>query len=58
MGRFWLNMFHIEYEKFQVPIVNLSTVDINMWLKDQIHKFLRAIYLFDQDPGKPTSIEW
>jgi hypothetical protein len=58
MGRFWLNMFYIEYEKFQGPIVNLSTVDTNMWLKDQIHKFSRAIYLFDQDPGKPTSIEW
>ena len=52
-------MFHIEYEKFQVPIVNLSTVDTNMWLtEDQIHKFLRAMFDQDLHPGKPMSIEW
>ena len=40
-------MFHMEYKMCQVPIVNFSIADTNMWLNDQIHKLLRAVYLFD-----------
>ena len=42
-------MLHVEYEKHQTPIADLSITDANIWLKDQIHKFLSAVYPFDQD---------
>jgi hypothetical protein len=59
MGRFLLNMLRIEYERRQVPIANLSIADANMRLKDQIRKFLKAVYPFDRDlrPGE-SAYEW
>lgn len=42
-------MLRIEYEKRQMPIANLSIADANMRLKDQIRKFLKGVYPFDQD---------
>jgi hypothetical protein len=59
MGRFLLNMLHIEYERRQVPIAGLSIADANMRLKEQIRKFLKAVYPFDRDlrPGE-SAFEW
>ena len=49
MGQFLLHMLCVKYEKHQTPIADLSITDANMWLKDQIRKFLKAIYPFDWD---------
>ena len=52
-------MLHIEYEKCQTPIANLSITNANMWLEEQICRFLKAIYPFDRDlhPGE-SAYQW
>jgi hypothetical protein len=59
MGKCLLHMLRIEYEKRHMPIANLSIADANMRLKDQIRKFLKAVYPFDRDlrPGE-SAYQW
>jgi len=54
---FTLNM---KNTKHQTPIANLSITNANMQLKEQIRKFLKAIYPFDQDlcPGESIYQRW
>ena len=56
MGRFLLNMLRIKYKRHQVPIINLSIADANMWLKDKIRKFLKAILSWFVPHAKSHSI--
>ena len=61
MGRFLLHiMLRVEYdEKRQTPISNLSIADANMRLKEQIRKFLKAVYPFDRDlRPRESAYQW